>query len=101
MSKLPLIKDHENSMHHNYETVNQANIKLLEQLKKKNEGDAEDIAKSYNDLVKNRFIIPLKELPKEQQDHINKSKVRNYIPNAVAYKSEWLLNQSKNLLGRV
>ena len=88
ISKLPLIKNHENSMHTNYESVNQANIKLLEQLRKKNNGDAEDIAQSYNDLVKHRFIIPIKELPKEQQDYINKSQVKNYIPNAVAYKSD-------------
>jgi hypothetical protein len=75
-------------MHSNYEAVDQANVKLLQQLRKKGAGDAEEISKSYNELIKNKFIIPLEDLPKEQYDHISKSKVRNYIPNAVAYKSD-------------
>ena len=52
MSKLPLVENHENSMEPNYEAADQANRKLLQQLRKKGAGDAEEISKSYNELVK-------------------------------------------------
>ena len=88
ISKLPLIKDYENHMQTNYEAVNQANIKLLQQLQKRGAGDAEEISKSYNELIKNKFIIPIEDLPQDQQNYIKTSKIKNYIPNAVAYKSD-------------
>ena len=72
----------------NYDAVNQANIKLLQQLKKRDAGDAAEISKSYNELLKNKFIIPLDDLPQDQQNYILNNKIQHYIPNAVAYKGD-------------
>jgi hypothetical protein len=74
-------------MSSNYDRVNQANIKMLQQLKK-NPGDAEEVSKNYNKLIKNKFIIPLEELPQDQQDYIMNNPIQHYIPNAVAYKGD-------------
>ena len=87
ISKLPLLPDYKNHMSSNYDGVDQANIKMLQQLQK-TPGDAEEVSKSYNELIKNKFIIPLKELPQDQQDYITNNPIQHYIPNAVAYKGD-------------
>ena len=58
-SKLPLLPDYKNYISSNYEGADLANKKMLQQLQK-HPGDAEEISKSYNELIKNKFIIPLK-----------------------------------------
>jgi hypothetical protein len=88
ISRLPLLPDYKHHMASNYDAVNQANIKLLQQLKKRDAGDAEEISKSYNELIKNKFIVPLEDLPQDQQDYIINNKIQHYIPNAVAYKGD-------------
>ena len=87
ISKLPLLPDYKNHVSSNYEGVDLANRKVLQQLQK-HPGDAEEVSKSYNELVKNKFIVPLKELPQAQQDYIRNNPIQLYIPNAVAYKGD-------------
>ena len=43
-------------------------------------GSQPDISDSYNDLLKNRLIIPLQDLPQDQRDHITNSPIMLYIP---------------------
>ena len=85
-SKLPLFPDYQNYIFSNYEGANLANQKMLQQLQK-TPADAQAISDSYNELIQNKFIIPLQDLPLDQQDHINNNPIRLFIPNSVAYKS--------------
>ena len=54
-------------MSSNYDGVNLAKIKCSSNCKK-NPGDAEGVSKSYNELIKNKFIVPFEELPQDQHD---------------------------------
>ena len=85
-SKLPLLSDYRNFISSNFQGTDRANQKMLPQLEK-NPADAQYISDSYNELLKNRFIIPLQDLPQDQQDHITNNPIMLYIPNSVAYKS--------------
>ena len=69
-SKLPLFPDYQNYIFSNYEGANLANQKMLQQLQK-TPADAQAISNSYNELLKNKFIIPLQDLPPDQQAFIN------------------------------
>ena len=85
-SKLPLLPDYKNYISSNYHRADLANKKMLRQLQKHPE-DAEEISNSYNELIKKKFIITLKEFPQDQQDYIRNNPSMLFIHNAVAYKS--------------
>ena len=85
-SRLPLLPDYKNCISSNFRGADLANQKMLQQLQKKTQ-EAQDISNSYNDLLKNKFIVPLRDLPQDQQDHITNNPIMLYIPNSVAYKS--------------
>ena len=85
-SKLPLLPDYRNFISSNFQGADLANQKMLQQLEK-NPADAQEISDSYNELLKNKFIIPLQDLPQDQRNHITNSPIMLYIPNSVAYKS--------------
>ena len=75
ISRLPLLPDYQHHMFSNYDAVNEANIKLLQQLKKRDSGDAAEISRSYNELLENKFITPLEDLPQDQQSYILNNRI--------------------------
>ena len=86
MCKLPLRANYKQEIRSNQEGADLANQKMLKQLQKRPFNETEEISTSYNDLIKNGFIAPLKGLPEEVQASICKKNIQHFIPNTIAYK---------------
>ena len=86
MCKLPLRDNYGQGIYSNQEGADLANQKLLKQLQKRPINETEEISTSYNDLLKNCFISPLKDLPEDVQASICKKNIQHFIPNTIAYK---------------
>ena len=65
ISKLPLRANYGQEICSNQEGADLANRKLLLQLQRRPFKETEEISNSYNELIKNGFIAPLKSLPKD------------------------------------
>ena len=70
ISKLPLLPDYHQYIFTNCDEVDEANKKLLQQLQKRPPEETTEISRSYNELIDNKFIIPLDELPKIQRSYM-------------------------------
>ena len=84
--RLPLRDNYDQGIYSNQEGADLANQKLLKQLKKRPPHETQEISNSYEDLIKNGFITPLKNLPEDIQESIRNNSIQHFIPNTMAYK---------------
>ena len=90
MCKLPLRDNYGQGIYSNQEGADLANQKLLKQLQKRPFNETEEISNSYKDLIKNRFITPLKD-PQEEYPA--------FYPEHNGIQGQQPLHQGQNLLG--